>query len=86
MTQTELYPSILVKLGQLPTTSLADVDLFLAKLAKQHALRTKPKRYKTRLAKIAGAWKNWDDREFNAFLETTRQIRQELFADRPFAL
>ncbi|MFN4254305.1 MAG: hypothetical protein ACK4Q5_04800 [Saprospiraceae bacterium] len=85
MTQIELYPSILLKLGQLPAESLVEVDLFLSNLAKQHT-RVKPKQYKNRLAKVAGAWKNWDDREFNAFLETTRQTRQEMFADRQMSL
>jgi hypothetical protein len=85
MSQAELYQSVLLKLGQLPAASLAEVDAFLAGLAKKRN-QNKPARYKTRLAKIAGAWKDWDDQEFNAFLDTTRQIRREMFADRTFSL
>ena len=73
MSQIELYQSILLKLGQLPSSSLAEVDAFLSEVAKKQA-RPKKARYKTRLAQIAGAWKDWDDKEFNAFLDTTRQI------------
>ncbi|MBK7936102.1 MAG: hypothetical protein IPJ82_03090 [Lewinellaceae bacterium] len=85
MSEIELYQSVLLKLGQLPSENLAEVDAFLSGLAKKRT-RIKTARYKTRLAKIAGAWKDWDDREFNAFLETTRQTRQEMFADRAFSL
>ena len=86
MSQIELYQSILLKLGQLPSTSLAEVDAFLSEIAKKKKTRQKKARYKARLAQIAGAWKDWDDKEFNAFLDTTRQIRQEMFADREFSL
>lgn len=85
MSQIELYQSILLKLGQLPSTSLAEVDAFLSEIAKKKT-RQKKARYKTHLAQIAGAWKDWDEKEFNAFLDTTRQIRQEMFADREFPL
>lgn len=85
MSQIELYQSILLKLGQLPATSLADVDAFLSEIVKNKS-RHKKARYQSRLAKIAGAWKDWDDQEFNAYLDTTRQIRQEMFSDREFSL
>ena len=85
MSQIELYQSILRKLGQLPSVNLAEVDAFLSGLSQKRS-GAKPARYKTRLAKVAGAWKDWDDREFNAFLDTTRQIRQEMFADRELSL
>lgn len=85
MSQVELYQSILLKLGQLPSTSLEEVDAFLSEVAKKQT-RKKKMHYKTRLAQIAGAWKDWDDREFNIFLETTRQTRQEMFADRELSI
>ncbi len=84
MSQIELYQSILLKLGQLPTASLAEVDAFLSEIAKKKT-HHKKSRYKTHLAQIAGAWKDWDDKEFDAFLDTTRQIRQEMFAGREFS-
>ncbi len=85
MSQIELYQSILRKLGQLPVASLAELDVFLSSLVKKRS-HAKVTAYKTRLAKVAGAWKDWDDYEFNAFLDTTRQIRREMFADRELSL
>ncbi len=86
MSQTELYQSILLKLGHLPSASLAEVDAFLSEMAKKNLNRSKRAHYKTRLAQLAGAWKNWDEHEFVSFLESTRQTRQDMFADRNFPL
>lgn len=86
MSQTELYQSILLKLGQLPAASLTEVEAFLTEIAQKGPRSNTKVRYKTRLAQVAGAWKDWDDQGFYSFLETTRQIRNEMFADRPFPL
>ncbi|MFN0013764.1 MAG: hypothetical protein ACKVU2_04375 [Saprospiraceae bacterium] len=81
MSQVELYQSVLQKLGQLPSGSLAQVDAYLSQLLQAKSLR-KNKAAKIDIAKFSGAWKNWDEREFLAFLEQTRDTRQDLFADR----
>jgi len=86
MSQTELYQSILLKLGHLPAASLAEVDAFLSEITKKNSSRIKKAHYKTRLAQIAGSWKDWDEHEFNSYLESTRQIRSEMFADRDFSV
>lgn len=86
MSQTELYQSILLKLGQLPAASLSEVDTFLSEIAKKGPRLNSKARYKTRLSQVAGAWKDWDDQAFHSFLETTHQIRSEMFADRPLPL
>lgn len=87
MSQAELYQSILLKLGHLPSASLSEVDAFLSELASKKSTRpSSQKRYKARLARIAGAWKDWDEQEFKSFLDTTHQIRQELFNDREVSI
>ena len=76
MSDTKLYQSVLSKLGQLPPKELAVLDTYLGVLL-QRASKDKP----TDIAHLAGAWSDWDDEEFEDFLNTTRQTRQELFSD-----
>jgi hypothetical protein len=85
MSDFELYQSVLLKLGQLPSKDLVDVDTFLSLLVEKHK-KGKGKNKKTEISKLAGAWKNWDEREFEAFLHATQQTRQSLFSDRTFEL
>ena len=85
MSQIELYQSVLLKLGQLPYTNLAEVDAFLIGLTRKRS-RPNSASYKSRLGKVAGAWKDWDDQEFSAFLDTVGQIRLGMFSDRTFSL
>lgn len=86
MSQFELYQSILLKLGQLPSANLADVDAFLSEITKKKKRRPKVKYHKTNLSEIAGAWRDWDETEFNSFLDSILQIRSEMFLDRDFSI
>lgn len=82
MSQVELYQSVLLKLGQLPARELAALDVYLSRLVTPKKAPAKPKG----IAHLAGAWKNWDDADFEDFLQITRQIRQDMFAPRQFSL
>lgn len=82
MSQIELYQSVLLKLGQLPAKELAALDAYLSVLATPKEAYKKTKG----IAHLAGAWKNWDDQDFEDFLQITRQIRQDMFMARPFSL
>ena len=82
MSQGELYQSVLMKLGQLPDKELAALDAYLSLLAKGSKTHSKSRN----IAHLAGAWKHWDDHDFEDFLQITRQIRQDLFASRQFSL
>ena len=82
MSQIELYQSVLLKLGQLPPKELGALDAYLSLLATPKEAPAKPKS----IAHLAGAWKNWNDRDFEDFLHITRQTRQEMFVPRQFSL
>jgi chromosome segregation and condensation protein ScpB len=85
MSDFELYQSVLLKLGQLPSKDLVDVDTFLSLLVEKYK-DGKGKKRKSEISKLAGAWKNWDEQEFKAFLHSTQQVRHEMFSDRNFDL
>jgi hypothetical protein len=82
MSQVELYQSVLQKLGQLPGKDLADLDAYLSLLAGRNRRSGK----NNGIAHLAGAWQNWDDHDFEDFLQMTRQIRNELFVPRHFSI
>ncbi len=82
MSQVELYQSVLLKLDQLTAKELAALDAYLSVMVKGSKAQAKPKG----IAHLAGAWKNWDDADFEEFLQITRQIRQDMFAPRQFSL
>jgi hypothetical protein len=86
MSDIELYQSVLLKLGQLPAKELADLDAYLSQRIRQRRVRHKPKNGSSNVSKSAGAWKDWDDKEFEDFLRITREAREEMFADREFQL
>lgn len=70
MSQIELYQSVLLKLGRLSAKELAALDAYLSLLTTSKKAQAKPKG----IAHLAGAWKNWDDADFEDFLQITRQI------------
>jgi len=84
MTYTELYQSVLQKLGQVPADNLAAIDTFLDGLVK----KAPKKKQDTRevILNLAGAWKDWDDQQFENFLKQTFEVRRSLFTDRQFDL
>jgi hypothetical protein len=82
MSQVELYQSVLLKLGQLPSKDLAALDAYLSLLTKKNTPSVKTKG----IAHLAGAWKNWEGQEFEDFLQITQQIRSDLFTPRQFGL
>ena len=82
MSQVELYQSILLKLGQLPSEDLSDLDAYLSFLTKKSNSTTKVKG----IAHLAGTWKNWEEKDFEDFLHITQQIRNDLFTSRQFSL
>jgi hypothetical protein len=84
MSEVILYQSVLQKLGQLSPQNLAELDAFLAFLVQKQtkgflgndeAVQTLPDQ-------LFGAWKEWDEQEFQSFLEYTNEVRADLYGNR----
>ena len=86
MSQIELYQSVLSKLGQLPFQDLAELDAYLSLRLRQKPVQKRAKSAQSNVSKVAGAWKDWDNADFEDFLRVLQQTRQEMFADRTFQL
>jgi hypothetical protein len=82
MSQIELYQSVLLKLGQLQIQDLAALNDYLATLTKKQKTRIQQEG----IAHLAGAWKQWDDIEFEGFLSATQHIRKDMFIPRQIEL
>jgi len=81
MSQVELYQSVLLKLGRLSANELATLDAYLSRLVTK-AGQIKPES----IGHLAGAWENWDDSDFEDFLQFTEQNRGDMLAPRQFSL
>ncbi len=82
MTEALLYQSILQKLGQLPVNGLPQVDAFLAFLVSQEPKKLGKESPKKSIDHLFGAWKTWDENEFQDFLAHTAEVRNNLFSTR----
>jgi hypothetical protein len=82
MSQVELYQSVLMKLGQLPASELVKLNNYLALLTSKHKTTSET----ISIAHLSGAWKAWDDRDFEEFLQIVGQIRHDLFVPRTMEL
>jgi hypothetical protein len=82
MTEALLYQSILQKLGQLPLKGLPQVDAFLAFLVSQEPKKAADAPPKKTIGHLFGAWKTWDEQEFQDFLAHTAEVRGNLFSTR----
>ena len=72
----QLYQSILLDLSQLPVENLPAVAAFLKTLAQQATTKqTNP----LKTLAFAGAWNDWSEEEFQEFLRTVKEIRNEMF-------
>ncbi|MFN0035871.1 MAG: hypothetical protein ACKVUS_12470 [Saprospiraceae bacterium] len=86
MSQVELYQSVLSKLGQLPAQELAALDAYLSSLIRVKPAARKSKIGNSNVSKVAGAWKDWDNQEFEDFLQLLKNSREEMFSDRSLQL
>ena len=84
MSQIELYQSVLSKLGQLPVQELVELDAYLSLRLRRKPLKESTKTTQSNVSKVAGAWKDWNNADFEDFLGVLRQSREEMFADRGF--
>ncbi len=78
MTRADLYQSVLRKLSHLPAAYLEEIDRYLSELSD----RIKPEEEKKDVEKImsfAGAWKDMEDQEFEAFMADIQEGRKSLF-------
>lgn len=66
MSQTELYQSVLKKLGGIPVEYLSQVDAFLSKLSQesQDQLSNREK-----ILALAGSWKDMSEEDFQEYRE-----------------
>jgi len=71
---------VLQKLVRLPAHELARIDGYLSLLIKRNSAPGKQKA----IVHLTGAWKNWDEHEFEDFLQSTRTHRQNMLALRSF--
>ena len=75
-----LYQSVLQKLGKISPEKLAVLDNFLTQLVNAEP---KNKNFTKKVVlNLAGAWKDWDEKEFDQFLNQTKEARESLFSDR----
>lgn len=86
MSEIVLYQSILQKLGQLSPKDLAELDAFLAFLVQRETKSRQAQNPNQALNELFGAWKDWDEEEFQSFLEHTNEIRTDLFSTREIEL
>ncbi len=84
MSQIELYQSVLSKLGQLPVQELVELDAYLSVRLKREPMKKSAKTAQSNVSRVAGAWKDWNNADFEDFLGVLRQSREEMFADRAF--
>ncbi len=69
MSEAVLYQSVLQKLGQLSPQKLVELDAFLAVLVKKQTKGVESvANGKNPVDQYFGAWKDWDDEEFQSFL------------------
>lgn len=86
MSEIVLYQSILQKLGQLSPKDLAELDAFLAFLVQRETKSRQAQNPNQALNELFGAWKDWEEEEFQSFLEHTNEIRTDLFSTREIEL
>ena len=81
MSEAVLYQSVLQKLGQLSPQNLAELDAFLAVLVKKQT-KGAVTNEQPLLDQYFGAWKDWDDEEFQDFLDiaTAQDIKKPKFS------
>ncbi len=84
MSEVILYQSVLQKLGQLSPQNLAELDAFLAFLVQKQTkgLRGNDETLQTLPEQLFGAWKEWDEQEFQSFLDYTNEVRTDLYSNR----
>lgn len=75
MSEIVLYQSILQKLGQLSPKDLAELDAFLAILVQRETKSRQAQNPNQALNELFGAWKDWEEEEFQAFLDHTKEVR-----------
>jgi hypothetical protein len=86
MSEIVLYQSILQKLGQLSPKDLAELDAFLAFLVQRETKSRQVQNPNQALNELFGAWKDWEEEEFQSFLEHTKEVRSDLFTTREIEL
>lgn len=82
MSQIELYQSVLSKLGQLPVQELVELDAYLSSRLRQKSVKKPSKTTQSNVSKVAGAWKDWSNADFEDFLSVLQHAREEMFTDR----
>ncbi|WP_373551773.1 hypothetical protein [Haliscomenobacter sp.] len=84
MSEVILYQSVLQKLGQLSPQNLAELDAFLAFLVQKQTkgLRSDEGAAQALPEQLFGAWKEWDEQEFQSFLDYTNEVRADLYNNR----
>ena len=76
MSQTELYQSVLKKLGDLPAEYLIQIDDFLSQLSKKAQKQT---HQRDKTMALAGSWKDLSEEDFQDYLKHARESGSESF-------
>ena len=76
MSQTQLYQSVLKKLGDIPAEYLSQIDEFLSQL-NQEAQRQDNNREK--ILALAGSWTDMNEDDFQDYLKHAKESGSEAF-------
>ena len=72
----EIYQTIIDQLNQVPVDYLPEVNSFLKTL--KEGITKKGNR--DEILKLAGAWSDFTDRDFQEYLQNIRDVKSEMFS------
>ena len=72
----QVYQSILARLSRIPASYLQQIDDFLQRFSKDMKQR---EQNRTQILALAGSWNDWQEEDFQEYLQETKKVGNELF-------
>jgi len=72
----ETYQSILARLSRIPASYLQQVDVYLQRFSQEIQQRAQNRE---QILALAGSWSDWEEVDFQEYLQGTRNVGDELF-------
>ncbi|GEM_PF-2481421 len=72
----QTYQSILFRLSHIPVSYLQQIDDFLQHFNKEIKQR---EQNRTQILALAGSWNEWQEEDFQEYLQETKKVGNELF-------
>lgn len=72
----QAYQSILARLSRIPVSYLQQIDDFLQRFSKEIKQREENR---AQILALAGTWKEWQEEDFQDYLQETKRVGTELF-------